>query len=350
VTYGYSADNLLATVKDAQGNTLLTASYDDYKRAEVVTNGSTATDTKDFNLAARKTDATNERGLSTTQYFDSRYQLLTAVDSLSRQVDYEYQSPFGATKTMDPRGATTNYSYDPLGNVKNVVTQYGDTWGAYYNSANLLSFIHDPTNNGTYRTYDDNKRLKEVYQNAALETDATGNLTGGIVYDTANKIQINYDLNGNIVEVIDAAGNITKAGYDQDGLLVNITSISGRITYYEYDVKARLTRIYDGVGTLISYEYDQDDRLTAMVTPSSRTTYTYDSSGNMISSTDGRGYTTTYQYDQDNNMTHVIDPLGGVTQYTYDDSGNVESIKLANGATLNNLFDVANRKIRKTGF
>jgi len=345
--YSYNNYGLLNKVKNSAGNIVASVSYDDYNRAHNVAFGTTSSQQRNFDLAARKTTVSNEKGLDTTSYYDSKYRLLTAYDGLSRQIDFEYQSSFGPTRQVDPRGSSTSIVYDSRGNINELSTHYEDKWRSYYNTSNLLNYIQNPLGNGVYYTYDRKGRVLYTYHNAQLEKNTNGAETGQILYDPNNKTEYEYDLSGNATAYIDPRGKRWEFTYNSDGLLITSKTPSGRTTSREYDQHARLERIYDSFGDIVSYQYDDNDRVTSTIVSGSKVVYTYNANGNVATQQDARGFITYFHYDEDDRLVQVTDAIGGQTTYQYDHSGNLKSITLPNGEIRETIFDIANRPVQE---
>lgn len=342
-TYEYDTDGRLSRVLDSLQQTVIAANFDDYNRAQSLSRGTTSSQTKDFNLAARRTDISTASGMNATHWYDEKFRLLTTYDNLNRQIDYEYQSVFGPTSVVDPRGAQTHIGYDGLGNVSTITSHYSDQWLRYYNSANLLAYIQDPSGWGSYTTYNTSNRPDSMYHVAMLSTEVPGQ----ILYDSNIKTSYVYDQYGNVTEVVLPDGARWQAFYNVDGQPVQLTSPTGRNTYYEYNPRARLVRIRDDFGEIVSYTYNSDNTLASITRGASTIQFTYDANGNLLSRTDGRGSVTQFNYDENNRLVRVVDALLQTTLFTYDTVGNLVAVTLPNGDVQQIEHDIAHRVTRE---
>ncbi len=59
-------------------------------------------------------------------------------------------------------------------------------------------------------------------------------------YACAAKVEFSYDLHGNLEQVTDPEGNITKFRWDDSGRLVKRDSPDSGITFYAYDAASNL--------------------------------------------------------------------------------------------------------------
>ena len=183
---------------------------------------------------------------------------------------------------------------------------------------------------------------------------------------TGKSITADYDKDGHIVLVTDAAGNKASLAY-KDGNLVQLVSKSGLTLQYiyddkghilkgmerdvifvenTYDVKGRvLSQISNGKAnekTIFSYQEDSENgNLQVCMTNSDGTTKkaVSDRYGQGISYEDEVGGITTYQYDENHNMIAYRAPDGSGESYTYDDEGNLESITETNGKKYQYTYD-----------
>ena len=210
----------------------------------------------------------------------------------------------------------------------------------------------------------------DLLGNKISETDAKGKTTA---------YEYNYD--GSVSKVTDAAGNAVLSAYDMAGRKISDTDAMGSVTTYEYDAAGRNIRIvspfdngrtsetkmyYDKnsnvVGTAVktadnSYSrkdtvYDSMNRPVLVKTyPSSGKTecvqYCYDIMGNTVNKVYGAAEyisdigsapenvsVTSYSYDRLNRLTAETDPIGKVTSYTYNLAGELTSKTTPNGKTV----------------
>ena len=143
-----------------------------------------------------------------------------------------------------------------------------------------------------------------------------------------DKVKYQYDANGDLVAVTDRDGNVTQFVYNQPGrphFLTQVIDPLGRQgVRTEYDDQGRLITLIDAAGKTVQLAHDPNaDIETVTDALGNPTTYEYDSRGNVIEQVDAEGGITTETYDDANNMLTETDPLGHTTSYTYDASGNV---------------------------
>ncbi len=184
-----------------------------------------------------------------------------------------------------------------------------------------------------------------------------------------------FDRWGNVIESVDASGNLTSYRYNGLDLLVQtleardyvydkrdatpIASINGTLERVEktnsYDILGRLIETQDG--------YDQANRVTynaagqqitkrnadwQRYTGSAVTSNIYDTFGNLIQSTDETGYRTRYKYDKAGRLTEMFREIrlnafssaGDPTSTGASVAGTVQRVAMS--------YDAAGRRITET--
>jgi RHS repeat-associated protein len=162
--------------------------------------------------------------------------------------------------------------------------------------------------------------------------DATGNLLttttpspGGKT--AGSKTSFAYDSKGELTQVTDPLGHITKLTYTPAGLVSAITDPLNNVTSYQYDARGNRTAITDALNHQAAFQYDFRNRLTKVTKPDQSTvSFAYDARGRRISVTDENSKTTQYTYDDADRLISVTDANGAVTQYAYDNEGNLTGI------------------------
>ena len=188
---------------------------------------------------------------------------------------YQWNSP---TRMTLPGGSTTDYSYDPLMQIKSIVTKDPGqnplmTRDYTYSMAGNIRAKNTEHGNYTYQ-YDKLQRLTEAVNplsaDEAYTYDALGNrLTAGGVPGTwsynANNELLGYD---NVSFAYDDNGNTTRK------------TVGVQETNYVYDVEDRLVRVEDGVGRAIAeYYYDPFGRRLWKEVDGTRTYFVYSDEG-----------------------------------------------------------------------
>jgi RHS repeat-associated protein len=142
-----------------------------------------------------------------------------------------------------------------------------------------------------------------------------------------------YDVNGDLVQVVDAMGRAARFVYDGNGRVIERVDRNGGWYRWEYDSEDRCVRGM-GAGGFLScvIDYDTDNRTNRYTNSLGRTTtYRYNDMRQLIGWTDAEGNTTHRAWDGDNRLVSVTDALGHTVGYEYDDAGNVDVITRPDG-------------------
>jgi len=232
----------------------------------------------------------------------------------------------------------TENIYDPVGNLDQVKLPNGAFIDYAYDAAHRLTDIKDQL--GNHIRYD----LDALGNRKKIDTfDPSGVLTRtqSHVFTAANRLDstigagtppqitdyVAFDGNGNLLEVLDPEGNLTKSAYDKLGRLgseikdANATAVGSQ---YTYDADDRITSVTDANNNVTIYEYDGLGNIKKKTSPDSGVMdYSkYDAAGNLLSRTDANMKLTTYTYDALNRIDLETYDDASTAEYTYDVGAN----------------------------
>ena len=324
-----------------------------------------------YNAGGEIASVTNPLGHTTEGTFDTWGNLVGLTTASGAVWNYVYDGLSQLVKATDPSGAVTRYSYDLNGE---------------------LSSVTDATGVEIKRRVDRQRGIEEIadaFSSSFIHTDIFGRVTseqkrarGGSSAKKADVESefITYDAAGRPVEILDAAGGLTRCERDGAGRVLRVISAEGRIETYDYDAAGRvishavgldaperytdeegvsrvvepsawaITRLeydaasqiikrinpdgtvekitYDMCGRVIgveagarvaSYEYDLCGRLIGVRDSSfGQRRFKYDAAGQIIQATDGLGFRTHFSYTATGQVCRVVDATGQVTDYEYD--------------------------------
>ena len=180
--------------------------------------------------------------------------------------------------------------------------------------------------------------------------------------DPLNRVtQFQYDANGNVTQLTDAATQVWTATYEPTfSQVTSLTDPLRNLTTFEYDTSGNLTAITapeenlkpapDRLKTRLTYN-SYGRVLTGTDPLNHTTTYTYTDAGDVATVTDPLGHTTTRTYDAVSRLVTQTDPLGRLTWYTYDLlnrlstlAGNLQTVTDRKTQVTSYTYDALNRK------
>jgi RHS repeat-associated protein len=313
----------------ASGYVNRTTSYtynaDNHVTAKALTDGSVSQTTSyGYDTAGNLTSQTVQ---------DGNTSLITTWTRDQRGLPLSMTDPRGNASGATAANYTTNYAYDQGGNLASVtgpptgtqtyaaqspattrpVTSYGyDTFGDQ-------AQVQNPDRNTSITSYDGDGRVTSVTAPAYTPPGSTTPINATTSYA--------YDGLGNLTQVTDPAGNVTKHAYDALGDLVSTTDpqLTGQSS--------------PGVS---AYTYDSAGEQLSATDPTGATTQaTYDYFGDQITATDALNHTTSYAYDYLGDVTRLTSPAGVITSNTYDHVGELTSISNAYGNTTSYAYNDA---------
>ena len=181
-----------------------------------------------------------------------------------------------------------------------------------------------------------------------------------------------FGTNGNLFDVTDARGNITKYTYNADGMLSTITYPEGNTVNVTYDLLGRATgytngsisltfdynastgtTVKNGTSALVNFLPDSQKRASVITYAGVAADYSQPTycTGNLLNQTctvrDRNGNTTTYTYDANGNVLTVKNALNETTTFTYDALGknNLTSVKDPRNNTTTYGYDASYLKL-----
>lgn len=338
---------------------------------------------------------------------------ISVTDPYGATIRFTYNAGGEIASVTNPLGHTTEGTFDTWGNLVGLTTASGAVWNYVYDGLSQLVEATDPSGAVTRYSYDLNGELSSVtdatgveikrrvdrqrgieeiadaFSSSFIHTDIFGRVTseqkrarGGSSAKKADVESefITYDAAGRPVEILDAAGGLTRCERDGAGRVLRVISAAGRIETYEYDAAGRvishavgldtpgrytdeegvsrvvepsawaITRLeYDAASQIIrrvnpdgsvekitydvcgrvtgvesgarvaSYEYDLCGRLVGVRDSSfGQRRFKYDAAGQIIQATDGLGFRTHFSYTATGQVCRVVDATGQVTDYEYD--------------------------------
>ena len=336
-------------------------SYTYNTNGQVLTADGPRTDVTDvttytYDTSGNVATITNPLGhVTQLQNYNGRGQPGTMIDAngVETTLTYHVRGWLLSSTVKDPGGnsandATTTYGYDNVGQVTSITTPDGTVLNYEYDGAQRLVAISNSLGERMEYTLDAaGNRTQDV-----IKSD-TGTITKTLTqtYDELSRLlqvigangqttTYSYDVNGNVIALVDGNTNTTNQSYDAlDRLVTENAPLNSNATY-SYDARGNVTSVTDPKGLITSYSYDGFDNLTQQVSPDTGTTdYTYDEANNRLTQTDANGVAATYTYDALNRLTSISYPNTALNiTYGYDagtyGKGRLTSMTDASGITV----------------
>ena len=376
-TYTYNSYGLVATATDPRGNVtnyqytergltnLVTYAdgshrsfaYDDFGNLISTTNEIGNTWNYTFDTFRRLTSNTDPLGRTTLVYYGAGTGGATGCGACNntvnptrivlpsgKETDYSYDlewhklSVTVGTGTSD--AAITSYAYDPNGNQTQTTDPRGNTTNVTFDSRNRKITSTDPMGYEKHYGYDGANDLLTITRPDGGVTTNVCDSIGRVLQTTDPKGQVvynTYDASGNLLTTIDPNGNTYGFAYDLLNRKLSMTYPDSSIENYSYDAVGNLATFTTRAGQVQSFAYDNRNRETAYTWSDSTpgVTHTYDAAGRLLTSANSNSIST-YTYDNANEMlseteANTIASSSWVLNYTYNSDGNEASLTYPSG-------------------
>jgi RHS repeat-associated protein len=337
---------------------LYTYTYDANGRMTSITNPDASVSHIEYDAIGRPTKTINEEGQVWTYEYDPSTNdpaFRTLVKGPLSYVESYYYGPSGdMTGAIDPLGNITEHHYNTLGQCTEI--KYSDSRGALFTTESFSNFDKEGnprtiTDREGFVTTIEDQRTKNTKSGDRVLTRAVGNES----YVTTET----YDAAGNLVQVKDPRGAVTKYDYDFFNRRTLTTLPDGRKIETVYGPRNRVDKVNeiasDGTDThSTAYEYDENDKVVRTVqshkvaadniTVDSK--YLSDGRAKTVSAPYLVGetpHTTTIDYDDVNRTVTITDPMGRLTVRKQDKLGRLIDDTDTAGTTTHREYDDLNR-------
>ena len=257
------------------------------------------------------------------------------------------------TDITDPMGNVNHYAYDARGDLASHTDPSGNRTRFAYNRTHGLIEIRDPRGTQAARNeYDDDGRLIAIIDAAGHRTTFEHDLDGRqeVIRDRrGNATVYEYDEEGNVVRKTDPLGGVTLRTFDARGNELSVTDPLGHVSTSEYDARGNVTKEVDATGATVTRTFNERSQiLTETDASGATTTYDYDANGNLLSHADPRTGTVSSTFDGRGNRLATTDAAGNPFAYTYDAAGMMLSQTEPSGAQTTFANDANGNRVHQT--
>jgi RHS repeat-associated protein len=333
--YDYSADGLLSSIIDANGQrTVFNYSNGFLSSVEQPPTSGTSVPivTYNYDIYNYTATVTDPNGGQTKCYLNNNYIITEIVDEQGQATRYSLDANYNPVQITDPKGNVTYYTYDSKGNLTSITDPKGNTTTYTYDQFSQRLTVTDA--NGTtiyeYNQYGDLiSETNPLGHKTTYQYDSYGNLTSMTLPDGTVETYSYDDLKNYIKTVTDPLGNTATTVTDSMGNIISETDPKGNTTQYSYDDRNLLKSVTDADGKVTSYEYDANGNLTKVINALGKVkSYSYNGQNQVIQSTNSLNQITSYEYDLNGNLTMLTKPSGARISYTYDSIDQLTSVRV----------------------
>jgi RHS repeat-associated protein len=296
----------------------------------------TVTDQHDNTLTFSAHGITSSTGQEVTFQRDPRGRITAITDPTGNQIHYEYDSRGDLIGCIDREGNQTEFEYrtDPPHYLDRMVDPLGRTGArSQYDDEGRLVRLFNAAGNTVEVTHDEDHLVETTVDalgnSTAYEYDERGNVVG--IVDSLNGVTTRtYDASDNLLSETDPRGYTTASTYDSRGLKLTETDPLGNVWYYTRGNLPFALTTTTPLGDTISYNIDDRDRI--------------------LSRTDAAGNVTRFEYEPHGRgqPASIVDPLGNMRQFMYDALGNLASMVDALGNTTSYTYDENGNRTSET--
>lgn len=298
---------------------------------------------------------TNARGTTTMTYITGQglakeHALSSITYPDGTQFSFEYDAQGRVSRRTRNGGAEAlTYAYDSAGKVT-ITDVLGNVATLYRDDSSAIGLFTDPLRNSVTIGLDGGHQVTglEGAAGAHLSVDRDDDANPTTLRDSqGNVIIFEFDpVTQRLSRVVDPRGNQTLLDHDSKGNLLSLVNAAGQEIQFSYDAHGNRTVTEYASGRSQSATFDAHDLvLNRIFSDGSRIDYGYDAHRNLVSVTDASG-TTLLTYDAADRLKRVTYPNGRWVQYHYDSAGRRSQVVTQDGFTTNYEYDALGRLAR----
>ncbi len=271
---------------------------------------------------------------------------------------YDTTHVYDINSITDPMGNTTYFQYDLNRNVIRLTYPAVMVHGYAQPQTPVVRYTYNGHGQVDTMTAPDGIVTKYLYYSDANPSDPNcSKLWKTIVdYNSVEGLNITteyaYDAYGNIRQVSDPNGDVTRLAYNELNLPTRTVSPLGHVTLFTYNPNkkvAKTEREIAGPNQVSNFTYDILDHVKTSTDPLGYVThYSYTRSEEPNTVTDAENHSTTSIYNERGLPVQVLDANDDPTTYAYTANGDANDVKDAKSNRTRYEYDKFGRLIRIT--
>ncbi|WP_019419954.1 DUF6531 domain-containing protein, partial [Paenibacillus sp. OSY-SE] len=292
--YTYDAAGNITGIVDGEGNATR-HTLDAWGNIKVLTRADGSEERYSYDRAGNMTSSTDGNGHTTSYRYNSLGKLAAIEDPSQQALVYQYDRQGRLTRQIDRNervieyaynfddqllkrreastGAEEAYMYNEDGTLKTAVNAHVRYDYTYTPDGKLTAKYMSEPQNGTHRKSEGSR--PKWFQGTQSGQGADGvSGRGGQQWPSdlndlsgsgARKVlEYQYDADGNMAGLTDAAGRHTEYRYDKIGRVEEVLQGRDSVAKYSYGEGNRIASILYGSGVNVQYGYDGDGHITSL--------------------------------------------------------------------------------------
>ncbi|WP_298771767.1 DUF6531 domain-containing protein [uncultured Shewanella sp.] len=299
---------------------------------------------------------TNALGEQTQYAYDDWGQVSSIIAADGGEHVYDYDDNGQLLCVTNPLGASWQYDYDEQQNLTQSSDPLGRSWQFEYDEQGLLTKQTSPNGLQTQFSFNEQGQMSQMCppfgHRLGFEYDALGRLIARSTYVN----EAAHDKNNEQAENKEPSANkkpsqtLVRRWHYQQGKLQpsHVVFEDGSEQRFDYDIEGNLIKVVDPLGQVYGYEYGAFDSLMATTDPLGHTTrYLYNGEGQFAGVINSQHHQWRYHYNELGQITEERHFDGRKTQFEYDPLGRVAKRIAPDGTQLRFYYDVLGRLIQK---
>jgi RHS repeat-associated protein len=247
-------------------------------------------------------------------------------------LQYEYEDGL-LTAFVDGRGNRTQYQYDELGQMTEIISAKGHPLvrNTYDDEYRVTEQIVGESEQYSFSYEDGKTTVTDAYGNAHVHHYDDDLRLIRMEYPDGSEERYQYDTDQNRTEYTDQAGAQWQWTYDDKGNRLTAQGPLGWHRDWTYNERRQVTRMTEKVDAdserRSTFTYDEHGNLIRFCNALNACgTVSYDERGLPLRMTDLNGNTTVHQYDSEGDLISITDAEGAVTRLDHDGLGRLQSL------------------------